>query len=65
MRVADCLIEAGPRKSVRKAPGATTVILALAAFLAISVGAATWRVLRRHTRAAPEVEPPDVVLQKA
>jgi zinc transport system permease protein len=47
------------------APGATAVILALVAFVAISVGAATWRVLRRRTHAAPQLEPPDVVLQKA
>jgi zinc transport system permease protein len=46
------------------APGATTVILALAAFVAISVGTATWRVLRRRTGPPSEVEPPDVVLQK-
>jgi zinc transport system permease protein len=46
------------------APGATTVILALAVFVALSVGTATWRVLRRRGTAAHEVEPPDVVLQK-
>jgi zinc transport system permease protein len=46
------------------APGATTVILALAVFVAISVGTATWRVLRRRIIPAHEVEPPDVVLQK-
>ncbi|MFI6075735.1 metal ABC transporter permease [Actinoplanes sp. NPDC051343] len=46
------------------APGATTVILALAVFVAISVGTATWRVLRRRGTPAHEVEPPDVVLQK-
>jgi zinc transport system permease protein len=50
---------------INTAPGATTVILALAAFVAISVGTATWRVLRRRTEAAHVVEPPDVVLQKA
>jgi zinc transport system permease protein len=47
------------------APGATTVILALAAFVAITVGSAVWRMLRRHTRAPVDVEPPDVVLQEA
>jgi zinc transport system permease protein len=47
------------------APGATTVILALAAFVAISVGTATWRVLRRRITPVREVEPPDVVLQEA
>ncbi|UQU63510.1 metal ABC transporter permease [Couchioplanes caeruleus] len=50
------------------APGATIVILAIAAFLAITVGSATWRVLRRHIpaeRHAEHAEPPDVVLQEA
>jgi zinc transport system permease protein len=46
------------------APGATTVILALAVFVALSVGTAIWRVLRRRGTPAHEVEPPDVVLQK-
>jgi zinc transport system permease protein len=46
------------------APGATTVILALAVFVALSVGTAVWRVLRRRGTPAHEVEPPDVVLQK-
>jgi zinc transport system permease protein len=41
------------------------VILALAAFVAISVGTATWRVLRRRITPVREVEPPDVVLQEA
>ena len=44
------------------APGATTVILALAAFVAITVGGATWRLLRRRAHPPREVEPPDVVL---
>jgi zinc transport system permease protein len=53
------------------APGATIVILAIATFVALTVGAATWRVLRRRTAAAgrpapgrpgAESEPPDVVL---
>jgi zinc transport system permease protein len=44
------------------APGATTVILALAAFVAISVGGAAWRAVRRHGQSPREVEPPDVVL---
>jgi zinc transport system permease protein len=46
------------------APGATIVILAIAVFVAITVGSAVWRVLRR--RALPvraESEPPDVVLE--
>ncbi|MGK5684943.1 metal ABC transporter permease [Actinoplanes sp. URMC 104] len=46
-------------------PGATTVILALAAFLAITVGAAGLRMVRRRAQPPREVEPPDVVLQKA
>ncbi len=45
------------------APGATTVILALAAFVAITVGNVTWRVLRQRTYAPTKsIEPPDVVL---
>jgi zinc transport system permease protein len=46
------------------APGATTVILALAVFVAISVGTAVWRVLRRRGTPQREIEPPDVLLQK-
>ena len=46
------------------APGATIVILAIAVFVAITVGSAVWRVLRRHTLpAGVEAEPPDVVLE--
>jgi zinc transport system permease protein len=46
------------------APGATIVILAIAVFIAITVGSATWRMLRRRLPAAhPEAEPPDVVLE--
>jgi zinc transport system permease protein len=45
------------------APGATIVILAIAAFVAVSAGGATWRVLRRRgLPARAEAEPPDVVL---
>lgn len=44
------------------APGATIVILALAAFLALTVGSAGWRLLRSRPRRGVEVEPPDVVL---
>ncbi len=44
------------------APGATTVLLALAAFVAVTAGSTIWRVLRRGTRPPREVEPPDVVL---
>jgi zinc transport system permease protein len=50
---------------VDTAPGATTVILALAAFLVISVGSVVRRALRRRAQPAHEVEPPDVVLQRA
>ena len=46
------------------APGATTVILALAAFVVVTVGAAGRRAVRRRTGAPSEVEPPDVVLQE-
>jgi len=46
------------------APGATTVILALVVFVALSAGTATWRMLRRRGAPVREVEPPDVVLQK-
>ena len=48
---------------VDTAPGATTVILALAAFVALSLGAAVVRALRRRAQHPREVEPPDVVLQ--
>jgi zinc transport system permease protein len=47
------------------APGATTVILALVAFVAITAGSAAWRLLRRRSHPVQEVEPPDVVLQRA
>jgi zinc transport system permease protein len=47
------------------APGATTVILALAAFVAVTAGSVTWRVLQRRTQHPRLVEPPDVVLQDA
>jgi zinc transport system permease protein len=52
---------------VNTAPGATIVILAIATFLAITVGGATWRVLRRRRQAVAgspnaHAEPPDVVL---
>ncbi len=46
-------------------PGATTVILALAIFVAITAAAAGRRLLRRRAHPPREVEPPDVVLQKA
>ncbi|RSM68728.1 ABC transporter [Actinoplanes sp. ATCC 53533] len=53
---------------VDTAPGATIVILAIAVFLAITVGAAVWRVLRRRASPAPQrataqLEPPEVVLR--
>jgi zinc transport system permease protein len=47
--------------------GATIVVLAIAAFLAVAVGAATWRMLRRRVPSLPrtaDVEPPDVVLER-
>ena len=48
---------------VNTAPGATIVILALALFVALTVGGAMWRMLRgRQRRAAVAAEPPDVVL---
>ena len=53
---------------VDTAPGATIVILAIAAFVAVTVGAGTWRVLRRRSApgrqpAAAQLEPPEVVLR--
>jgi zinc transport system permease protein len=50
---------------VDTAPGATTVILALAIFVAITVGGGAVRALRRRSHPPREVEPPDVVLQAA
>ena len=44
------------------APGATIVIMALAVFLALTVGGAGWRLLHGRPRRGVEVEPPDVVL---
>src|SRR3954469_9746296 len=41
------------------APGATTVILALAVFVGITAGSAAWRALRRRAQPPREVEPPD------
>ncbi|MET8148692.1 metal ABC transporter permease [Actinoplanes sp. NPDC049668] len=53
---------------VNTAPGATIVILAIAVFVALTVGSATWRALRRRAGTGypwtgVEAEPPDVVLQ--
>ncbi|GAA0548981.1 metal ABC transporter permease [Paractinoplanes ferrugineus] len=48
---------------INTAPGATTVILALVAFVAIALGSGAARVLRRRAHQPREVEPPDVVLQ--
>ena len=45
------------------APGATTVILALGAFVAISLGGGLVRAARKRAHQPGEVEPPDVVLQ--
>ncbi|WP_045743360.1 metal ABC transporter permease [Actinoplanes rectilineatus] len=45
------------------APGATTVLLALAAFLGAAITATVRGRLRRPARAAADTEPPDVVLQ--
>jgi len=47
---------------INTAPGATTVIVALVVFAAISVGSGAWRTLRRRGHPPREVEPPDVVL---
>jgi zinc transport system permease protein len=50
------------------APGATIVVLAITVFVAITVGAALRRALRRVPAAAPhpgaDAEPPDVVLHR-
>lgn len=50
------------------APGATVVVLAIAAFLAAAVGRAGWRALRRPAPAGPapadRAEPPEVVLDR-
>ncbi|MFC0532593.1 metal ABC transporter permease [Phytohabitans kaempferiae] len=53
--------------TVNTAAGATIVVLAIGAFIAISTGAAVWRLLRRRVQAFPhtaDVEPPDVVLER-
>jgi zinc transport system permease protein len=55
--------------AVGTAPGATIVILAIATFVALTVGTVVWRVLRRRPSPPPtgvnaEVEPPDVVLHR-
>jgi zinc transport system permease protein len=47
---------------INTAPGATTVLLALAAFVAITAGGAVSRAVRRRHHLPREVEPPDVVL---
>ncbi|BCB84381.1 metal ABC transporter permease [Phytohabitans suffuscus] len=52
---------------VDTAAGATIVVLAIGAFVAIAAGAAAWRLLRRRVQAVPQpadVEPPDVVLER-
>jgi len=51
--------------SLDTAPGATIVVLAIALFLLVAVGTATWRTLRRRALPVPptELEPPDVVLK--
>jgi zinc transport system permease protein len=41
------------------APGATIVILALAVFVALTVGTSVWRAVRPHGRKPVEVEPPE------
>ncbi|MFI7597407.1 metal ABC transporter permease [Actinoplanes sp. NPDC049681] len=49
------------------APGATIVILAIAAFLGLAVGASVWRTLRGRIgaeRPGDRAEPPDVVLEE-
>ncbi|MFF5171671.1 metal ABC transporter permease [Micromonospora sp. NPDC000089] len=47
------------------APGASVVLLAIASFLAVALGAAGWRLLRRrtHPAAVAEHEPHEVVLR--
>ncbi len=50
------------------APGATIVLLAIATFVVVTIGGATWRALRRRVPAVAghgaEIEPPDVVLHR-
>jgi zinc transport system permease protein len=49
------------------APGASVVVLAIATFLVVAVGAAVWRRLRRPPTPTPVVtrsEPPEVVLNR-
>ncbi|MFC7532143.1 metal ABC transporter permease [Actinoplanes sp. GCM10030250] len=45
------------------APGATTVLMALAAFLGTTIGGMVRRGLRRHSRPPVTAEPPDVVIK--
>ncbi|ROP29575.1 zinc transport system permease protein [Couchioplanes caeruleus] len=45
------------------APGATIVILAIVAFLALTAGGGVWRAWRTRMPAEKAVEPPDVVLR--
>ena len=47
---------------INTAPGATIVILALAVFLALTLGGALWRRTRTGPRRQVAAEPPDVVL---
>jgi zinc transport system permease protein len=53
----------GVSAEINTAPGATIVILALAVFLALSLGGALWRRTRTGPRRQVAAEPPDVVLQ--
>jgi zinc transport system permease protein len=64
MLIGVCAAAAGVAVSaeVDTAPGATIVILALAAFVALTVGGAAWKVLRPRARRPIDAEPPDVVL---
>jgi len=45
------------------APGATIVLVAIAAFLVTAVATGAWRAIRRHRPADGQIEPPDVVLE--
>ena len=52
----------GVSAEINTAPGATIVILALAVFLALTLGGALWRRTRTGPRRQVAAEPPDVVL---
>jgi zinc transport system permease protein len=52
----------GVSAEINTAPGATIVILALAVFLALTLGGALWRRTGTGPRRQVAAEPPDVVL---